>query len=292
MDLKVQQGDFPLDRDIARVRELAVSNSSQQQRAEVLIGIVKWYHATAWATDQSGTRKDRECNVYLWTQYIRSAQFTAEQYELLLLTFLRSRTASGESGRWQALTFQRRAVIALNLGSVAGRMKPREVKCTKSDAEKLLFSTAPLEPIQQAVKPDRIIHRGHLPNFEDIERIHGNWDKLDTDAKKRDTLLSVVRWYYGVSSALDQNGAEKDKNCNVIHWAKAIRAGVKPRQAEGILTAYMGSRLYDIEGGRWQAAAFQRAMLNILNIGSIDGVRTKIPPEDTCDLKSAEKTLF
>ena len=43
-----------------------------------------------------------------------------EQYELLHLTFLRSRTAVGNSGRWQALTFSRRGKIILGVGSVSG----------------------------------------------------------------------------------------------------------------------------------------------------------------------------
>jgi hypothetical protein len=44
-----------------------------------------------------------------------------EQYEMLQLTFLRSRTAVGNSGRWQALTFSRRGKIVLGIGSVSGK---------------------------------------------------------------------------------------------------------------------------------------------------------------------------
>ena len=51
----------------------------------------------------------------------------AEQYELLHLTFLRSRTAVGNSGRWQALTFSRRGKIILGVGSVSGR---RDGECS------------------------------------------------------------------------------------------------------------------------------------------------------------------
>jgi len=40
---------------------------------------------------------------------------------MLHLTFLRSRTAIGNSGRWQALTFERRAKIILGVGSVSGK---------------------------------------------------------------------------------------------------------------------------------------------------------------------------
>ena len=43
------------------------------------------------------------------------------------LTFLRSRTAIGNSGRWQALAFERRAKIVLGVGSVSG---VRDGTCT------------------------------------------------------------------------------------------------------------------------------------------------------------------
>jgi hypothetical protein len=54
-----------------------------------------------------------------------------EQYELLHLTFLRSRTAVGNSGRWQALTFSRRGKIILGVGSVGGR---RDGACPAGDS--------------------------------------------------------------------------------------------------------------------------------------------------------------
>ena len=51
---------------------------------------------------------------------IDAGRIDDEQYELLAITFLRSRTATGNSGRWQALTFSRRAKIILGVGSVSG----------------------------------------------------------------------------------------------------------------------------------------------------------------------------
>ncbi|HET9511176.1 MAG TPA: hypothetical protein VFO80_08500 [Sphingomonas sp.] len=50
-----------------------------------------------------------------------------EQVDQLHLTFLRSRTATGNGGRWQALTFSRRAKIVLGVGSVSG---VRDGECT------------------------------------------------------------------------------------------------------------------------------------------------------------------
>ena len=63
-----------------------------------------------------------------------------EQYELLHLTFLRSRTATGNSGRWQALTFSRRGKIILGVGSVSGR---RDGACPAGESARPTGAGAP-----------------------------------------------------------------------------------------------------------------------------------------------------
>ena len=70
--------------------------------------------------DQDGVARDWAWNVAQWRCMIDAGRIDPEQYELLNLTFLRSRTAVGNSGRWQALTFSRRAKIVLGVGSVSG----------------------------------------------------------------------------------------------------------------------------------------------------------------------------
>jgi hypothetical protein len=80
---------------------------------------VQWYEAMANAVDQDGVKLDWQWNVEKWRQKI-SAGLTDEQVDLINLTFLRSRTSVGESGRWQALTFRRRAKIVLGIGSIGG----------------------------------------------------------------------------------------------------------------------------------------------------------------------------
>jgi hypothetical protein len=118
IDTKVQQGGFPGNEDIARVRT-GWAQVKTEDKINKLRRIVQWYEAMANAVDQDGIKLDWQWNVEKWRQKI-SAGLTDEQVDLMNLTYLRSRTSVGESGRWQALTFQRRAKIILGIGSVGG----------------------------------------------------------------------------------------------------------------------------------------------------------------------------
>jgi hypothetical protein len=118
IDTKVQQGGFPGDENIRRVRSVW-SKVKPEDRREKFDRLVQWYEALSNAVDQDGTKLDWKWNVEKWRKKI-AAGMTDEQMDLLNLSFLRSRAAGGESGRWQALTFQRRATIVLGIGSTAG----------------------------------------------------------------------------------------------------------------------------------------------------------------------------
>ena len=118
VDTKVQQGGFPGNEDIARVRT-SWAQVKPEDKTNKLRRIVQWYEAMCNAVDQDGIKKDWQWNVEKWRQKI-SGGLTDEQIDLINLTFLRSRTSVGESGRWQALTFQRRAKIILGIGSIGG----------------------------------------------------------------------------------------------------------------------------------------------------------------------------
>jgi hypothetical protein len=120
IDTKVQQGQFPGDADVVRMRELQMQMGSSIKK-ERLLGLVKWYEGLAGAVDQDGIRLDWKWNVDRWRSKIQTSDLSDEQIDLLHLTFLRSRVATGDSGRWQALTFQRRATIVLGVGSLSGR---------------------------------------------------------------------------------------------------------------------------------------------------------------------------
>ena len=120
VDTKVQQGGFPLDEDLARLRAKLAAMPAEE-RWPRLGAILDWYGALSRTIDQDGVRRDWAWNLDRWGCMIDKRLVDPEQYELLNLTFLRSRTAIGNSGRWQALTFQRRAKIILGVGSVSGK---------------------------------------------------------------------------------------------------------------------------------------------------------------------------
>ena len=120
IDTIVQQARLPADEDIARLRA-RLAAMPQAERWPRLRAIFAWYEALARTVDQDGIARDYEWNVEQWGCMIDWGLIDPEQYELLHLTFLRSRTAIGNSGRWQALTFSRRGKIILGIGSVGGR---------------------------------------------------------------------------------------------------------------------------------------------------------------------------
>lgn len=129
IDTKVQQGKFPGDADIKRIRNSWSALKDASARKEKLHSLIKWYDGLSNAPDQDGTNaflpgtstKAFEKNSEAWHKIVSSGNLSEEQIDLLHLTFLKSRTAQGQAGRWQALTFQRRATIIFGAGCVAGQ---------------------------------------------------------------------------------------------------------------------------------------------------------------------------
>ena len=119
IDTRVQQGGLPGDEDIARLRA-KLAAMPEEERWPRLRAIFAWYEALSQTIDEDGIQRDNAWNTARWGCMIDARAIDPEQYELLSLTFLRSRTAIGNSGRWQALTFERRAKIILGVGSVSG----------------------------------------------------------------------------------------------------------------------------------------------------------------------------
>lgn len=129
IDTRVQQGGLPGDEDIARLRA-KLAAMPEVERWPRLRAIFDWYEALSRTIDEDGIARDHEWNTLRWRCLADSGAIDPEQYELLNLTFLRSRTAIGNSGRWQALTFERRAKIILGVGSVSG---VRDGECRAGD---------------------------------------------------------------------------------------------------------------------------------------------------------------
>jgi hypothetical protein len=119
IDTRVQQKTLPGDEDAARLRR-KLADLTPEQRPQRLKAMLAWYQGLSEAVDQDGVSRDYAWNVAQWTCLIDAGQIDDEQFELLHLTYLRSRTATGNAGRWQALTFSRRAKIILGVGSVSG----------------------------------------------------------------------------------------------------------------------------------------------------------------------------
>lgn len=120
IDTKVQQGGFPSDGDLLRVRQ-KLAAMPPAERAPRLKAVIAWYRALGDTIDQDGIKYDLAWNSDRWACMVDAGRVDDEQYELLHLTYLRSRVATGNSGRWQALTFQRRAKIVLGVGSIGGK---------------------------------------------------------------------------------------------------------------------------------------------------------------------------
>lgn len=120
LDTKVQQGGFPSDADLLRVRQ-KLAAMPVGERGSRLKAIIAWYDALGKTIDQDGIKYDLAWNADRWGCLVDAGRVDEEQYELLHLTYLRSRVATGNSGRWQALTFQRRAKIILGVGSIGGK---------------------------------------------------------------------------------------------------------------------------------------------------------------------------
>lgn len=139
IDTKVQQGFFPADEDLARLRaKLALVPAPE--RAARLRAIFDWYRASSATIDQDGVQRDWQWNWAAWTCMLDRGLIDPEAWEMLHLTYIRSRTAVGNSGRWQALTFERRARIILGVGSVSGKA---DGSCTPLEPAAAMPITAP-----------------------------------------------------------------------------------------------------------------------------------------------------
>ncbi|HST35239.1 MAG TPA: hypothetical protein VLK25_01225 [Allosphingosinicella sp.] len=149
IDTIVQQGRLPPDEDITRVRR-RLEAMPPAERWPRLRAIFAWYAALAETIDQDGIARDYAWNVAQWGCMIDWGLIDPEQYELLHLTFLRSRTATGNSGRWQALTFSRRAKIILGVGSVSGR---RDGACPAGEAASGPALSTPAAPLSKTAAP-------------------------------------------------------------------------------------------------------------------------------------------
>jgi hypothetical protein len=229
---------------------------NEEEKRKALLALVDWYRGLSYSADQGGVYLDRECNVQSWRQKI-NAGTSVEQDDLLNLTFLRSRTAQGMSGFWQANTFQRRAKIVLGVGSVGGNTAENS-SCVPAVAEKNTQGN-------------------DLKGLSDLQRLNAGWEKLSNEEEKRKALLALVDWYKGLSFSVDQGRVSRDRECNVRYWPQKINAGTSAEQARKLNQTFLTSRVGDQEnGGFQQALIFEREATRILGVGSVEGNRIGI----------------
>jgi hypothetical protein len=122
IDTKVQQGGFPGDADIQRIRDRWRSVSVENRRA-FIASVIRWYDGLCRSVDQDGVRLDCDYNYAQWTKLNDRGRISDEAADLFLLSHLKSRTAATKSGLYQANAFQRRASIALGTGSISGAQR-------------------------------------------------------------------------------------------------------------------------------------------------------------------------
>ncbi|UGX92333.1 hypothetical protein G6321_00042575 [Bradyrhizobium barranii subsp. barranii] len=260
---KIQQGGFPVDRDIQKMRAEWNDLPNKEEKQKALLALVDWYRGLSYSADQGGVSRDRECNVQSWQQKINSST-SAEQDDLLNLTFLRSRTATGMSGFWQANAFQRRAKIALNVGSVGGDRVGIAKNCV-------------VPAVTQKVTQGSDVKRQET----NLERMNAGWEKL-SDEEKRQALLALVDWYKGLSFSVYQGWVSRDRECNVQYWRQKINAGISAEQAQKLNRAFLESRVDKWHSGFRQALIFEREATRILGVGSIEGDRIGIESTSSC----------
>jgi hypothetical protein len=129
LDIIVQQGGFDnlesFKNDVDRAWARSTSRGPQFRQMTAK-GILVWYAGHSISPDQGGLDCDWRYNIEKWSKMIASNAMDDEKFRLFLMSWMRARTASGESGRWQALSFQRRAKIGVGIGSVGHSSAQRD----------------------------------------------------------------------------------------------------------------------------------------------------------------------
>lgn len=140
IDIAIQQGfikygdnqtGFLNPADVTSVRTLFAS-LDEEIKTKRLLSTVRWYSALCGGIYQGVTDEICNINIKSWCAVIVKG-ISDEQADLMNLTYVRSRIAQGQSGRWQANAFSRRAKIVLNAGRV-GAIElplPRGVRKTR-----------------------------------------------------------------------------------------------------------------------------------------------------------------
>jgi hypothetical protein len=130
MDLAIQQGyvkfgdnqsGFLNLNDVETIRKLETSLTPQQKRGRAF-AVLDWYKGLCGGIYQGVIVEQCNFNLENWCGAIKNG-LSDEQFDLLMLTYVRSRIAQGQSGRWQANAFARRTKIVLDTGWVGNEKR-------------------------------------------------------------------------------------------------------------------------------------------------------------------------
>jgi hypothetical protein len=113
------QSAFLNPTDVATVRRLAGA-VTRKQRRDRMLSAIRWYSGLCGGIYQGVVAEQCNYNIKHWCA-VAIHGVTDEQFDLFNLTFVRSRIATGQSGRWQANAFARRTKIVLGTGQVGPR---------------------------------------------------------------------------------------------------------------------------------------------------------------------------
>ena len=124
IDVAIQQGFlkyndqnyFLKPDDVTAINKIYASQDVEKRKA-AQYSIIRWYSGLCGGIYQGVNAPQCNYNIKSWCAVIKHG-LSDEQAQLLNFTYVRSRIAQGQSGRWQANAFARRTKIALNTGWV------------------------------------------------------------------------------------------------------------------------------------------------------------------------------
>ncbi len=114
-----EQSAFLNPVDVINIRRIT-STLTPVQRRHRMISAIRWYSGLCGGVYQGVVAEQCNYNIKHWCA-VAVHGVTDEQFDLFTLTAVRSRIATGQSGRWQANAFARRAKIVLATGQVGPR---------------------------------------------------------------------------------------------------------------------------------------------------------------------------
>lgn len=115
----LEQSAYLNPTDVASIRRIASALTLRQRRNAMMSGL-RWYSGLCGGIYQGVVAEQCNYNIKHWCAVV-VRDVSDEQFDLFTLTFVRSRIATGQSGRWQANAFARRTKIVLGTGQVGPR---------------------------------------------------------------------------------------------------------------------------------------------------------------------------